>query len=402
MNFIQKRRLNTPSEMIWERRADLFRTPYKRFRRRIRRQIFHAAFMVPGAMEMLHRKEEKLWESATNMREIQAQMDRLKPDAALSITPFLSNEEMTLRVCSHRGLPLCTSILSFDNITTRGWMAVPFDRYLVWNRYNAEELRRAYPEISPSKIEIVGSPQFDFYWDPAYCWNEAEWRRQLSLPSGRPVILFGGGHFFCAPHEPRFLQQIDDAISSNEIPGNPIILFRGHPVDNIERWMPILKQAKNVVYDDPSPKGRVLGHTNMSCWDIQKLASCLFHSHIHVSVASTMAIDGAIFDRPQIGPAYDDSPGQKYDQACKELYLHEHFLPITHSGGIEVVHSRAELIGAIRSGLENPDRLKEGRRKLVREVCTYDDGRATERVAREVSSFLEQTVPVRDAVARSA
>lgn len=342
MNFIQKRRLNTPSEMIWERRADLFRTPYQRFRRRMRRRFFNTALSIPGAMEMLRRKEEELWESGTNMPEVLAQIDRLKPDAALSITPFLANEEMAMRACSRRGIPLCTSILSFDNITTRGWMAVAFDRYLVWNRYNAEELRRAYPEIPPSKIELVGSPQFDFYRDPAYCWSEEEWRRQLSLPAGRPVILFGGGHFFCAPHEPVFLQHIDDAITANEIPGNPIILFRGHPVDNIERWMPVLNNAKNVVYDDPSPNGRATGHANMSSTDIQKLASCLFHSHVHVSVASTMAIDGSIFDRPQIGPAYDDSPSRKYDLTCKELYLHEHFLPITRSGGIEVVHSRAD------------------------------------------------------------
>ena len=140
----------------------------------------------------------------------------------------------------------------------------------------------------------------------------------------------------------------------------------------------------------------------MSSTDIQKLASCLFHSRVHVNVASTMAIDGSIFDRPQIGPAYDDSPSRKYDLTCKELYLHEHFLPITRSGGIEVVHSRAELIRAVRSGLENPGRLKEARKKLVREVCTYDDGRAAERVAREVRSFLEQMVPAGNAMARTA
>lgn len=402
MNFIQKRRLNTPSEMIWERRADLFRTPYQRFRRRVRRRIFHAGLSIPGAMDLLRRKEQELWESSTNMREVQNQMDRLKPDAALSITPFLANEEMALRVCSRRGVQLCTSILSFDNITTRGWMAVPFDRYLVWNRYNAEELRRAYPDISPSKIEIVGSPQFDFYWDPAYCVPEAQWRAQMSLPEGRPVILFGGGHYFCAPHEPVFLQQIDDAITANEIPGNPVILFRRHPVDNVERWMPVLNRAKNVVYHDPSPGGQVTGHANISRSDIQKLASCLFHSHVHVNVASTMAIDGAIFDRPQIGPAYDDSPSRKFDLACRELYLHEHYLPITRSGGLEIVYSRDELIQAVRLGFDDPGRLREGRRKLVREVCAYDDGRATERVAREVRSFLGQRVPERDAVTRSA
>jgi CDP-Glycerol:Poly(glycerophosphate) glycerophosphotransferase len=402
MNFIQKMRLKTPSEGIWERRRDLFRTPYTRFRRRVRRQLFHAAFSVPGSVSALHRKEEALWEADTNMREIHAQMDRLKPDAALSITPFLADEEMALRVCEQRGIPLCTSVLSFDNITTRGWWPVRFDRYLVWNRYNAAELRRAYPDVNPSKIGIVGAPQFDFYWNPTFCWGEDEWRRQLALPPKRPVILFGGGHYFCSPHEPSFLHQIDEAISRDQIPGNPIILFRGHPVDKIERWLPVLNQARNVVYDDPSPKAQIVGHANMSRWDIQKLASCLFHSHVHVSVASTMAIDGAIFDRPQIGPAYDETPGRKYDKSTRELYDHEHFLPITRSDGIEVVHSRDELIGAIRSGFENPSRLRESRKKLVREICTYDDGRATERVAREVLVFLEQMVASRDTVAKSA
>jgi hypothetical protein len=406
MNVIQKMRLNTPSEMIWERRADLFRSPYGRLRRRARRRLFHTVFSVPASERLLRRKEEELWKSDTNMQEVQEQMDRLGPDAALSLTPFLPDEEMVLRVCEHRGIPLSTSVLSFDNITTRGWWPVHFDRYLVWNRYNAAELMRGYPDIPTDNITIVGSPQFDFYWNPSFCWDEGEWRRQLSLPPERPVILFGGGHFFCAPHEPRFLQQIDEAISGGEIPGNPVILFRGHPVDEIKRWMPILDHAKNVVYDDPSPKGRAkgkaIGRANMSRRDIEKLASCLFHSRVHVNVASTMAIDGAIFDRPQIGPAYDDTPGRKYDQSCRELYLHEHFLPITRSGGVEVVHSRDELIRAVRSGLEEPGKLAGERKRLVREICTFDDGRATERVAQAVRSFLEQNVRAGDAVAKSA
>jgi hypothetical protein len=402
MNFVQKMRLNTPSEMIWERRSDLFRTPYERFRRRARRHIFHAGFSIPGSAEMLSRKEEELWKADTNWVEIQEQMDRLRPDAALSLTPFLANEEMALRVCEHRGIPLVTSVLSFDNITTRGWWPVHFDRYLVWNRYNANELLRGYPDVNAEQLRIVGSPQFDFYWKPEFCWDEGEWRRQLSLPPARPVILFGGGHFRCAPQEPCFLQQIDAAISRDEIPGNPIILFRGHPVDDIKRWMPVLSEAKNVVYDDPSPKGRPTGYANMSRWDIQKLASCLFHSRVHVSVASTMAIDGAIFDRPQVGPAYDDRPRRKFDKACRELYDHEHFLPITLSGGIEVAYNRDELVRAVRSGLEDPGRLKEQRKKLVREVCTYDDGRSAERVAREVGSFIDQMVPAMDGVAKSA
>lgn len=402
MNLLHKRKLATPSEWVWERRADLYRSFYGRARRRARRKMFLAATSLPGAAAWIEEKERELWLTDTNVDEARAQIDRLRPDAAFSLTPFLPNEEMALRVCEEREIPLCTSILSFDNITTRGWWAVRFDRYMVWNRYNAAELRRSYPEIPESDVEIVGAPQFDFYRNPAFCWSDAEWRQELSLPPGRPVILFAGGYYFCAPHEPRFLEQLDEAIENGQIPHNPVILFRNHPIDPIERWLPVLKKAKNIVYDDPFPKGRIRGHSNMPTRDIQKLASCLFHSAVHINIASTMAVDGAIFDRPQVAPAYDDTPEARYARTSRELYLQEHYLPITNSGGLDVVHSKDQLIHAVRSALDQPQRLAEGRKRLIREICTYDDGRATERVARSVRSFLAEHVMAGEAVAKSA
>jgi hypothetical protein len=402
LNLMHKKRLKTPSEPIWERRADVGRSLYHRARRRARNQAIHVITALKGGEGNLRRREQEIFEKETNGLEIQKQIDLLKPDAAFSLTPSLLNEEVALRACARRGVPMCASILSFDNITTRGWCAVLFDQYLVWNRYNADELLRAYPEVNSNQINIVGAPQFDFYWDRSYLWEESEWRAQLGLPAGRPVILFGGGYFACAPHEPRFLAQIDAAIEAKEIPGNPIILFRNHPVDPIERWQSVLKDAKHVVYDDPWPTGRITGHANVRTRDIQKLASCLYHSCVHVNVASTMALDGAIFDRPQVGPAYDDTPGSSYDQTARDLYQQEHYLPITRSGGVDIANNRDEMIRAVKSALLEPGRLREGRKRLVRELCTYDDGRATERVGQALHSFLAQTVPAREVVAKLA
>jgi len=402
MNLFHKKRLNTPSEPIWERRADLSRTLYGRLRRRARSRTIHILSSITGGEAGLRRREQKLFETETNGLEIQRQVDRLRPDAAFSLTPSLPSEEVALRACERRGIPMCASILSFDNVTTRGWVSVGFDQYLVWNRYNAAEVLRAYPEVSPSQISIVGAPQFDFYWDPAFRWDEAEWRQQMGLPAERPVILFGGGYFACAPHEPQFLQQLDEAIDRNEIPRETVILFRNHPVDPIERWRPVLDRATHVVVDNPWPTGRITGHANVRRQDVQKLASCLLYSCVHVNVASTMTLDGAIFDRPQIGPAYDDTPERTYDRTARELYLQEHYLPITHSGGLEIAYSRAELIHAVRSAMDDPGRLADGRKRLVREMCTYDDGRATERVAQAMRSFLEPATSARDVVAKSA
>ena len=101
-----------------------------------------------------------------------------------------------------------------------------------------------------------------------------------------------------------------------------------------------------------------------------------------------MTVDGSIFDRPQIGPAYDDNPGKKYDRTARELYYQEHYLPITHSGGLDIVRNRRALIEALGSALEQPERLAEGRKRIVKEICTFDDGQSTGRVAAEVLSFL--------------
>lgn len=392
LNLLHKRRLNTPSEAIWERRGNVGLSRYSRLRRSARKSLLLILPSFMGGEEALRVKEQRLFETETNSAEVQKQIDSLRPDAAFSITPYLDNEHMALRACKARKLPLCAAILSFDNITTRGLIPIDFDQYLLWNRYNANELLRAYPHVKDSQVTVVGAPQFDFYWNPDIPLEEREWRRELSLPPDVPIILYGGGHHFCARHEPRFLQQLDDAIEGNEIRKDAVILFRNHPVDLIERWMPVLKKSKHIVCDDPASAGRVNGRNNMQVDDIRRLASTLVHSKVHVNVASTMTVDGAIFDRPQVGPAYDDTPGSKHDRTARDLYLQEHYLPITNAGGLDIVHSRERLVQAVQVGLEDPQRLAAGRKRIVQGICTYNDGRATERVTEGVLSFFDQMV----------
>ena len=136
--------------------------------------------------------------------------------------------------------------------------------------------------------------------------------------------------------------------------------------------------------------GPVQGRTNIRDADIERLVSSLCHSDVHVSVSSTMTIDGSIFDRPQIGPAYDDRRGGKFDRISYELYLREHYLPITNSRGLDLVKSRAAMIEAVNNALREPSRLAEGRRQLVREICTYADGKCTARVDDALQTFLGQ------------
>jgi len=391
MNIIFKARMNSPSAAIRERRANLERTTMQRWRSSAKSAIARVRTSIPGSISRASNRERALFERDSNFRAVDKLIGSLHLDAAFSITPFLYDEEMALRACSLREVPTIASILSYDNLTTRSWIPIPFRQYLLWNSHNRAQLFRGYPEAR--EAHLVGSPQFDFYYDQSYLWPEEEWRRELRIPPDRRVLLFAGGYFTCAPHEPQFLGHLDDAIEQGSLPRDLCILFRKHPVDPIDRWQDVLKNARHVIYDEPwQVQGKVLGHTNVSRRDIEKLYSTLRYCAVHASVASTMAVDGSIVDRPQIGPAYDESPSRKYHQAAYECYLQEHNLPILETNGVAIARSKPDLILTVSEALESPAARAGARRAIVSEICTYPDGHCTRRVLRAVQEFLGQNV----------
>ncbi len=375
------------------RRDALGRSDAENAKIALRGALCRALGAVEPAYRALQRRESRLVCQETSIRQSDALLDAARPDALLSLTPYYAEEEFLLRSAARRGIPLGAAILSFDNLTTKGWLPAPFDHYFLWNTYNRDELWRLYPETKERPVSITGTPQFDFYYRPEYLWDEATWRAKLGLPPGRPVILYAAGPASIVPHEPHWVAQIDAAIEDGSIAGRPVILLRRHPVDPAGRWLPLLRQGKHIVFDEPwQPGAEVIGKTNVSDEDIRRLASSLCYARVHVSGSSTMAIDGAIFDRPQINPAYDDRPGRPFDRAMRELYLREHYLPITRSGGIQIVGSRAALVAAINDGFAHPERGREGRRRMVAEICTYTDGHSTERVAAALEEFLRSKI----------
>jgi hypothetical protein len=388
LDLVHLKRVQSPTTAMDARRNALLH-PIS-FRRRVRDTLYRFALSLPGYASWLREAEAKRLRSATNLDTFLNLLRGLRTDAVFTITPFLRDEHLFLRAAHELRMPLAASILSFDNLTTRGWIPVIFDLYMVWNTFNQAEVTRVYPEAAGRTVEIVGAPQMDFYRDASYLWPEAEWRAALALPAGRPVILFGGGPTSIVPNEPGIVLQLDQAIESGEIRGQPVLLLRPHPHDTLERWSAVLKQCRRVVCDEPwraeSPNRL---QTNVSRRDIEKLASTLKHSAVHVNTSSTMTIDGALFDRPQIGPAYDDTD-PRFDRAMKELYEREHFLPIVGSGGLTLAHSRGELVAAVNDALANPARGRAERQALVRRLITFDDGQSTKRVADGLRKLLTE------------
>jgi len=375
-----------------ERRMHLARLDWKSKINRILRDGWANIEMhVPGVVnELVSRETDVFWRD-TNVHDFEELLIRLNFDAIFSVTPFLIGEEPLLRAAKRMGIKLFTSILSFDNLTTKDPLPVLFDLYCVWNRYNAAEITRFYPSISADKIVITGPPQFDFYWRKELLFSREEWLVHIGASRDNPILLFGAGPDWIAPNEPHWLKQILDAIATGEIVGKPSVLFRKHPVDNYQRWGALIQSSKILI--DKSWNAIDVKENVSSLDDVKQLIATLKYSAVHISAASTLSVDGSVFDRPQICPAYDDRLGHVYDYISRQTYLREHYLPITYSGGLALAYSREELIGSINDALQNPNKLMAGRKKIVEDICTFTDGLSTQRVVRAVADQLGVKYP---------
>ena len=64
------------------------------------------------------------------------------------------------------GIPTATFIVSWDNLSSKGRIVVPYDHFLVWSDNMRRELQQFRPHVAAENIHIVGTPQFDPYGDP--------------------------------------------------------------------------------------------------------------------------------------------------------------------------------------------------------------------------------------------
>lgn len=346
-------------------------------------------FFVPGYTKNLFKKEAHLVTLQTDYIEAFKILEQYKPNALFTVTPFHSQEDIFLRACKNYGLRMLTAILSFDNITKRGWIPVVYDKYMVWNKYNKEELCRIYPNAKSKKIIITGAPQFDFYWNKNYLINKNEWKKLVGINEydDRKIILYAGGPAALFPDEPHYLKKIDDAINANDIKNKPLVLFRCHPVDRVERWKEYIGKSDNIVFDISWTGIQNLLHTNITDYDIKKLCSTLYYTDVHINLCSTMTVDGSAFNKPQIAPAYDIK-GKRATHLLKQMYYQEHFLPIVNNKGVALAENEQDLICLINKALSKPEEMSSVCNKVVNEIITYSDGKSTERVYKEIVNEL--------------
>jgi len=89
-------------------------------------------------------------------------LKRINPDVVV-VSPAnhrFSEEIEYIKAAKHLNIPTVISVLSWDNLTTKGVFHVLPDRLLVWNNFQKSEAIQIHG-INPENITITGAPFFD-------------------------------------------------------------------------------------------------------------------------------------------------------------------------------------------------------------------------------------------------
>lgn len=296
------------------------------------------------------------------------------------------------------GIKTCCLVQSWDNLSSKTSILPQWvDRYYSWSQTMSEELLSYNKRISPSQVEIVGSPQFDFHLEKKLLIPRDEFLRKRGLNPDKTFVLIGTGTATWMPDEMEKMVQLCRRIAQ-DIPEIQV-LIRLHPKDSGERWEPF-KEAFSVLnvrlqYTSPSTHMDDGGFIPPLDYYREQI-NTIYYSSVVINSSSSLTVDAAILDKPVICIAYDLKPDPLFPEGRSFSYSNStHFSKLVKTGGAWIVTSEDACIEAIRAYLINSKLFFKERVKLVETVVDQIKLKAGKRLSKSVLKLSDdQTSPI--------
>jgi hypothetical protein len=320
---------------------------------------------------------------------------------------WLEKEQPSILLCSHQrppmvlpavlaakslGITTATMVFSWDNLTSKGRIAAPFDHYLVWSEHMRADLQRFHPKIASDRIHVVGTPQFDLYADPSILWSRDDFCRRLGADPGRPIVCYSGGDAGTAPEDPEHVAILAELIRSGRINGTPQLLVRPSPVDDGRRYDAVRARFPELLYVKPAWIDAESGDWSQVMplpEDIVFLANLTHHADLNVNLASTMTLDFAIHDKPVVNIAFDVADPPPFGTALWDFYYRfEHYRPVVELGAARFARSADELADHVNTYLRHPELDRDARRRLVQLQLSVPIGESGRRVVDALTTIV--------------
>ncbi len=301
--------------------------------------------------------------------------------------------ELPLRVAHAQGIPTAGFVFSWDNLTSRSRIFVPYDDYLVWHEGMKEQLLGIYPQVGEPHVHVTGTPQFDFHLRGDLEVSRQELCQQIGIDPERPYVLYTTGisnHFYEEHlHVEAVIRHLDELALDPE----PQLVVRTYVKGTSPEMQALSRRETPGVVFPPvlwDPKWQTPLFE-----DLKIYSNLLRHAAVGINAASTVSLELLLFDKPVINLDFDP-PGSDLPWCMGySRHIHfDHYWPVAQSGAVMVARSDEDMRAMLRRGLTRPEELREARRKYLEQTFGSTlDGRCGRRVAQALLSLARGKHP---------
>ena len=286
-----------------------------------------------------------------------------------------------MRIAHRMGIPTAAFIFSWDNLTSRGRIFVPYDYYLMWNEEMKAQILSQYPFLKPEQVLVTGTPQFDFHFNPEFWLSREELCHRVGLDPQRPFILYTTGLDTDFRDEHKFVEATIRFLQQTDIQPAPQLLVRMYIKGTSPEMQALSKQnIPGVVF----PPILWDSQWTMPLYDdLYIYTNLVRHAALGINAASTVTLELMMQDKPIINLGMEP-PGSnlpRYARFSRHVE-YEHYRSVVQSGGVMVARSMDDLYQMIERGLNQPaaDSLKRlaFTKKMFGDTL---DGKSGQRVA---------------------
>lgn len=311
--------------------------------------------------------------------------EELSPDLVVSTDAFHSAECLVLCSATRQKISTLAMVRSWDNCYSKGLLPVLPGKLLTNTHFLKEEAHIIHG-MPLEHIKVIGLPQMDSFFNPAP-FDRAAFMRKLGADPTDKLIVFAPGGSVLTDIDWQLCEILRDAISNGTIRYPVHVLVRNHPHHPAD--LSRFKSDNHFTIEKPGTLvGGNVKNAELTRADQSHLYETLAAADVLLWVATTLGIDAAALDRPEIMINFDGYEQRPYHHSVRKFHEENHMKKLVATGGVRVARNAQELVEWINNYLDNPSLDEENRKKIVDTQLVYTDGKAGERFAQAVISAL--------------
>jgi hypothetical protein len=308
---------------------------------------------------------------------------KYQPALLVASSPGLIYSEVPLlRTAVRRHVRSMAVDPSWDNFTNKLLPVRRVDRLIVWNELMKAQAVELHG-YQPGEVRVAGTPQWDVYFRPRPPVSRDAFFARLGADPLRKLVTLSTTPHELYPHHDHVLRVMVQAMENGRWPFPAQLLVRLHPRDEMS-YYEAFRRTPHVILEKPFRQSVRAGDglaVDITAENQLHLADTLRHSDVVVNVASTIAIEAAIFDTPVVNIAFDGETEAAFARSAKRYYRFTHYVNITRRQAVRVAQTPDELVTEIGRYLGDPALDRDGRRRMVLDQCQFVDGQSAERSA---------------------